>query len=436
MIARLLLVTVFLAAATPAFAQGPYRLYSPITNLATLFSDLFGPTGLRVDSEATLPGEQEHSAHFNAAFQSNFDKFTTAMVNQVVTVPIPSPSAGFTYEFDSSLGVFKRTSNSFGPILAERADTVGAGRASFGFASQHFSFDTIEGLDLRQVPAVFTHDSDHLLGGRQDVVTTVNTISANVSQFTTFLTVGVTDRFDVSAALKVVSNEVKVSSEAQIQRLGTTDELTHFFRQSDGSVGDRRIFYALGRATGLGDITVRLKQRLDRNKAIGIDVRLPTGDPMNLLGTGAPGIQPFVVYSGSYQGISLHVNGGYQWNGSSILAGNPATGESADFPDQATYAAGTDIPVNPRLTLAFDLLGRFYVGAERLSQETFVARDGVTTFPNIVFNRDSFNTLSGSIGFKVNIGQRLLVDGNLLFALDNNGVRDRVTPLLAFEYGF
>jgi hypothetical protein len=30
----------------------------------------------------------------------------------------------------------------------------------------------------------------------------------------------------------------------------------------------------------------------------------------------------------------------------------------------------------------------------------------------------------------------MLLDGNLLFALDSHGVRDRVTPLLALEYGF
>ena len=28
---------------------------------------------------------------------------------------------------------------------------------------------------------------------------------------------------------------------------------------------------------------------------------------------------------------------------------------------------------------------------------------------------------------------RLIVDANLLFALDNNGVRDKVTPLVGFE---
>lgn len=436
MIRRFLIALSLLAVASRASAQEPYRIYSPITNLATMFTDLFGPQGLRVDSEATLPGEQQHSAHFNNDFESNFDKFTTAMVGQLVTVPIPTPSSGFTYEFDSALGVFKRSSGSFGPILSDRAETVGAGRIAFGFAQQHFRFQTIEGLDLDKVPAVFTHDDSQLLGGRQDVVTTVNSIQATVNQFTGFVTVGVTDRLDISAAVKFVSNDLKVKSDATIQRLGTTNELTHFYRLSDGSIGNRRIFYAQGRASGLGDITVRIKNRIDNDMAVGVDVRLPTGDQMNLLGTGAAGVQPFFIYSKSAQRMSPHLNLSYQWNGSSILAGNPATGESADFPDIVAYAVGADLAVNPRVTMAFDVLGRYYIRAERLSQETFVARDGVHTFPNIQFSEDSFNQLSGSMGVKVNLGSRLLLDGNLLFALDDHGVRDRVTPLLALEYGF
>lgn len=436
MIRRFLIALSLLAVASRASAQEPYRIYSPITNLATMFTDLFGPQGLRVDSEATLPGEQQHSAHFNNDFESNFDKFTTAMVGQLVTVPIPTPSSGFTYEFDSALGVFKRSSGSFGPILSDRAETVGAGRIAFGFAQQHFRFQTIEGLDLDKVPAVFTHDDSQLLGGRQDVVTTVNSIQATVNQFTGFVTVGVTDRLDISAAVKFVSNDLKVKSDATIQRLGTTNELTHFYRLSDGSIGNRRIFYAQGRASGLGDITVRIKNRIDNDMAVGVDVRLPTGDQMSLLGTGAAGVQPFFIYSKSAQRMSPHLNLSYQWNGSSILAGNPATGESADFPDIVAYAVGADLAVNPRVTMAFDVLGRYYIRAERLSQETFVARDGVHTFPNIQFSEDSFNQLSGSMGVKVNLGSRLLLDGNLLFALDDHGVRDRVTPLLALEYGF
>jgi hypothetical protein len=421
-------------------AQEPYRLASPVNNLATIFTDLFGPNGLIVDSEATLPGEQLHSAHFNNDFQSNFSQFGTALVGQLVTVPLPSPASGFTYHFDPSTGVFQRTTQSFGPILAERAETIGAGRVSFGFSSQHFSFDAVEGLDLRKVPAVFTHDNAQLLGGRQDLVTTLNSIEATVNRATSFVTVGVTDRFDISMAVPFVSNHVSVVSDATIARLGTTNPLTHFFRLSNGDVGNHRTFTAVGSASGLGDLTLRLKSTVDRRGAAGVaaglDIRLPTGDQMNLLGSGATGLQPFLILSATYQKVSPHLNASYQWNGSSILAGNPATGESADFPDQVAYAAGADISVSGRLTLAFDVLGRYVIDAERLARQEFRALDGVSVLDNIFFSRQSFNSMSGSVGAKVNLFDRLLLDANLLFALDEHGVRDRVTPLIGFEYAF
>jgi hypothetical protein len=91
-----ILAIVCLLAARSASAQDPYTLSSPVKNLATIFTSLFGPQGLKVDSEATLPGEQQHSAHFNADFHSNFDKFTTALVGQLVNVPLASPASGFT----------------------------------------------------------------------------------------------------------------------------------------------------------------------------------------------------------------------------------------------------------------------------------------------------------------------------------------------------
>jgi hypothetical protein len=437
---RVLLVMCLLAVASNARAQDPYVIYSPVRNLATLFTSLFGPQGLKVDSEATLPGEQPHSAHFNSDFQSNFDKFTTAIVGQLVTVPLPSPAAGFTYELDPSTGVFKRSTESFGPILTERAETVGAGRVSLGFAFQRFKFQTVEGLDLNQVPAVFTHDNAQLLGGRQDVITTLNSIEASVAQYTTYLTFGITDRFDISAAMKFASNDLTVRSDATIHRLGTTNPLTHFFRQNDGEIGTERVFWAIGHAAGIADTTVRLKGALDRrpSRAIsaGLDIRLPTGDQMNLLGTGTAGLAPFVIVSSTLRRVSPHLNASYQWNGQSILAGNPATGESAEFPDQLTYAIGADVALNTRITLALDALGSYYVDAERLSQETFHALDERSTFANIAFSRESFNALNGSIGLKVNVIGRLLLDGNLLFALDDHGVRDRVVPLVAFQYEF
>jgi len=429
-----------LAVASGATAQDPYNLAAPVRNLATLFTDLYGSNGLIVDSLATLPGEQPHTAHFTSDFQADFSQFSTALVSQLVTAPLPSPASGFTYRFDPTLGVFQRSTQSFGPILAERADTIGAGRVSFGFVFQRFSFDTIEDLDLSRVPAVFTHDNYQLLGGREDVVTTVSSIEATVSQVTTYVTLGATDRLDISVAVPVVSNSLQVVSEATIRRIGTTNPLTHFFRQANGEIGTVRVFTAVGNASGLGDLTVRVKGSITKDApmrlALGLDVRLPTGDEMDLLGTGTAGLQPFAVWSAAYGKFSPHVNAGYQWNGSSVLAGDPATGASQDFPEQVTYVAGADLSVNSRLTVAFDVLGRYVLDSKRLVRDEFQALDGKSTFPNIVFTTDSFNLLSGAAGVKVNVLGRLLLNANLLFKLDERGLRDKVTPLVGIEYAF
>lgn len=436
----LLLVICVLGPSARAHAQEPYNLVAPVENLATLFHTLFGAGGLVVDSEATLAGEQQHTAHFTSDFQFNFSQFNTALVNQLVTVPLPSPASGFTYEFDPGVGVFRRTTQGFGPILAERAETIGARRVSVGFANQHFVFNTVEGLDLRGVPAVFTHDNAHLGGGREDVVTTVNSIEARVNQLVSYVTVGVTDHLDVSLAIPVVSTSLTIVSDATIQRLGTTNPLTHFYRQSDGSVGTRRSFTATASASGTGDVIARVKgsvlRRGPTSVAVAMDLRIPSGDALNLLGTGAPGLQPFVVVSSTVQRISPHLNVGYQWNGSSILAGDPVTGESDDLPDQVVYAAGADLSTG-RVTVVFDVLGRYLIDAERIVQQDFHALDRAgSLFPNIGFSNESFSQLSGAAGVKVNAFGRLLVTANLLFAFDDHGVRDKVTPLIGLEYGF
>ena len=83
MMKRVMVATICLvASAVPAHAQDPFNLAVPVERLATLFTGLYGPRGLILDSEATLPGEQPHSAHFNSDFQTNFTQFGTALVGQ------------------------------------------------------------------------------------------------------------------------------------------------------------------------------------------------------------------------------------------------------------------------------------------------------------------------------------------------------------------
>ena len=177
---------VLLAVAAPAQAQEPINLSVHVTELSQIFTQLYGPEGLVVNSLTPLETGESHSGHFNSGFESEFSQFGTALTGQIVSLPLPPPASGFTFRFDPGLGVFTRTSNSFGPIMSERYETIGGRKFSFGFAHQRLSFDTIEGLDLGRVPAVFTHDHAELLGGREDVITTVNDIDATVTRSATF----------------------------------------------------------------------------------------------------------------------------------------------------------------------------------------------------------------------------------------------------------
>jgi hypothetical protein len=428
------------ATATSSFAQEPLNLAVQVTELSRIFKDLYGPNGLVVNSLTPLPSGVTHSAHFNSGFESEFSQFGTALTSQIVSLPLPPPASGFTYQFDPALGVFSRTTTNFGPILSERAETIGARRVSIGFAHQKLSFDSIEGVALSSVPAVFTHDDAELRGGREDVVTTLNAIDAEVTRSAVFLSYGVTNQLDISIAFPIITADIVVTSAATVQRIGTTNPETHFFRSHDDEIGTRRIFTAFGHASGPGDITVRLKQTIKRRAsqgtALGIDLRLPTGDERNLLGTGAPGVQPFVAWSANLGAVSPHLNGGYQWNGSSILGGEPGTGESRDLPDLVVYSAGAVIEVHPRVTGAVDVLGRYVIDSPRLQLEDFHALDGVSVFPNITFTSGSFNELSAAAGLKVNVVGRLLVDVNLLVRLNSPGLRDKISPLVGLEYAF
>ena len=423
-----------------ARAQEPYNVTVNVTELSRIFTDLYGPDGLVVNSLAALAGGVSHSAHFNSGFESEFSQFGTALTGQIVSLPLPAPASGFTFEFDPNLGVFTRSTSTFGPILAERADTIGAGRLSLGFAYQRLAFDSIEAMDLQAVPAVFTHDNAELRGGREDVITTVNSIDSEVTRSAGFITYGVTNTLDVSIAIPYVSADIVVTSDATVRRLGTAIPEIHFFRAADDSIGDRRLFTAFGHASGPGDITVRMKQVIKKGQsqgvALGLDLRLPTGDERNLLGTGAPGVQPFAAWSADYGIVSPHVNLGYQWNGSSVLGGDLESGVAEDLSDVAVYAVGAVVALHRRVTAAVDLLGRYIIDSPRVRREEFHALDGRSVFPNIAFDTGSINELSSAVGLKINLAGQLLLNTNLLVRLNAGGLRDKISPLVGVEYAF
>jgi hypothetical protein len=437
--------THFVLVASLAMPAAAAAQNSEAAPLAMLVENVFGPRGMTVYSEERLPDGSTHSAHFNSAFQSNFRQFNIALASQLTSVPLPSPASGFTYRFDPSTGTFVRSTQSFGPILADRAETIGRGKVLFGYNYQFFSFDALEGIDLRRIPAVFTHDDFQLGGGRTDIVVTSNAIEASVAQFTGLVTYGLLDRLEVSLAVPVVRTRLAVASDAIIQRFGTLPGTqVHYFPEptAPNGIGDHAHFSASGTAMGVGDVVLRTKGTLVREGhrafAAGVEVRMPSGDEGDLLGSGAWGVRPFAVVSFAYKRLSPHVNLGYQWNGRSTLAGNPSNGDKGDLPDRITAAVGADLGVTDRLTLAADFLLNRIISSPRMQIREFTAIGplGSGSFDDITFIDSSYYAANGSLGLKVNVATGVLVNFNIRFNASSHGLTDRIVPLLGFEYGF
>jgi hypothetical protein len=298
-------------------------------------------------------------------------------------------------------------------------------------------------LNLSHIPAVFTHDDFQLGGGRTDVITTNNSISASVSQSTFSLTYGASERFDISLGVPLIRTSLSVASDATIQRIGTAaNPAIHFFRDPDapGSYGSERIFVANGSAAGLGDVIVRGKGTAFSTArggiAVGLEARLPTGRAEDLLGSGSFGVKAFEAVSATYGRVAPHLNVGYQWNGRTVLSGDVATGVKGDLPDELSYVVGADVGIEKRLSIAVDVLGRHSADAPRLSSSTFTPAGSQQAFQDIAFGVGSLNLVSGAFGLKANVAGTMLVTFNLQFKLNDAGVRTKVTPLVGIEYGF
>jgi hypothetical protein len=252
----------------------------------------------------------------------------------------------------------------------------------------------------------------------------------------------VTEHLDISIGVPVIRTSLSVMSNATIHRVGTSaNPAIHFFRDPDapGTYGSQRTFVGQGTATGLGDIIVRAKgtafQTARAGVAIGVEVRAPTGHEEDLLGSGSVGLKVFEALSVTYGRVAPHVNVAYQWNGSSLLAGDVTHDIKGDLPDELSYVIGADVGVEKRLSIALELLGRHSSDAPRLSSRTFTAANG-ETFPDISFRVGTLDSVSGALGLKANLAGTLLATFNLLFKLNDAGVRTRVTPLIGLEYGF
>ena len=441
------------------------------TGLACAIPNLYGPYG------QVLPNPF-HAAHFNSTFQSNFTALDTAIATQITLLPLASPASGFTYKYDPTTGGLTQLKESFGPVLTERGETIGRHKFYFGATFQRFRFNKLDGTPLHNFRSVFSHatgtGTDPLTPDppyESQFISTQNSIDLKVNQFTIFGTYGISDRIDFSVAIPILQIGFNVISNATIERTldksgsptetpfgyahyfdpaNTATSLTHTFSNNQYPVqapGDLYANPSKNNAMGLGDVEFRLKgtvYRTDRIRlALLTDFRVPTGDEKNFLGSGAYGLKPSVAVSIRTGRLTPHINAGYQWNGASLLAGDILAGTKSKLPGFAFFSAGTDIGITRSLTLAVDYLGQELINAPRIESSTysveagFTLASGQTSFPTtIAAGKQTYNQSNAAFGLKYNIYDRLIVSGNLLVALNDGGLRERIVPLIGLSYSF
>jgi hypothetical protein len=478
---------VILLTASSAMGQGLCPLNGTLSsNLICLIPQVYGSHGLGVGGPLIF---NKHQGHFENDFVAQFKPISVAVGTQLSSLPKASPSSGITFVYDPALKTFTpSTEQTLGPILGERADTIGRNRVYVGWSFQYFNFDTVDGTDLSTIPAVFQHQPVNpvptppgpcpnpmgltgVFAGQpcfvRDFIQTTNSIDLTVHQYTFYATYGITRHLDVSVAVPILDVRMNVRSVATIVPNSKADPAAGFpgndFHQFDssrvpscgGAIPCLQASFAdSGSASGIGDVVFRGKYQVYKGEhagfALGVDVRTPTGDEKNFLGSGSTGVKPFGVFSYSAR-VSPHVNFGYEVNGDSILAGDfvgpTATNKAESLPNRFIYVVGADIFGNKRLTGAIDLYGQHLSDSPRLVSTPYTdlgkCSDPVcttltpgTTHPNVAGATSGSNLVDLSLGFKVRAFSNLVVTGNVLVKLNDDGLRAKAVPLVGVGYSF
>jgi hypothetical protein len=530
MIKRAVLGIVFVAAfsGASAFGAGPCPAGSSRLACVIPLEYGIGPNGEPFSaSNQGVFASQEHEGHFDNSIGKVLGPVTADIGRQSNLLPLASPSSGIIYTYDTSLKTVVLVTDSLGPILGERAETVGRHRIFVGFSYQFFNFNKIDSVDLHNFPVMLVHADDNVdnslpppaaptvcsaavtatknLNGCafvRDLISTVNSIDLKVNQYTTYVTFGLTSHIDLSMVIPVENVRMSLRSDDTIilgsngfytATPGTPDSATqqprfnhlwgncpvpkpaigasgldpsclnHVFPDptglaQGGSSGSNSV-------TGIGDVVARVKWNVWHGEragvAAGVDVRLPTGDELNYLGSGTYGVKPFGIFSYRAR-VSPHVLVGYEWNGKSITAGDFATGTKARVPNDFVYSAGADASITKWLTASFDVIGQRIsststtiggnvFGTQSLSvvSQPFLAPCGACAAnpnPATVAHNNlqlgsprSYNITNASMGVKFRpLGKlsKLVVTANVLVRLDEGGLSYKPVPLIGFGYTF
>ncbi len=290
-------------------------------------------------------------------------------------------------------------------------------------------------MPLDNVTFNFTHTASSFPGDttrgsplfENDIISVNTSIDLNIQIASVFFTYGLLDRVDIGVAVPFVRTSLRGGSRAQV--LPFAFPSPHFFGTS-ADPSPRAASFFEGSATGVGDVAGRVKVLLVSNERTGFailgDVRFPTGKEEDFLGSGDLSIRGLGVFSARLGNFSPHVNAGYAYRRGDL------------FTDGLLTTIGFDHLLSSWATLAFDLIGEWEVGTNRIplpgpvSFATPTRREIIPT--NIPVRRD--HQLNGALGVKLTNARGFTVVTNALVPLNRGGIRADWIWTAGAEYVF
>jgi hypothetical protein len=364
---------------------------------------------------------------------SAFDALAETLANTAArSIPVVSASAGFTYAYNAELEVFERSSQTLGPIYLERPDTLGRHKFNVNVSYQYVKFDSYDGDDIDSLASPYPIVTNVRSGG---VVTQANAtrlvydLGLNNNVVALSGTFGVLDDLDVNILLPLIQTSFDTGVDALITKTAPPGGA---FSPCVTGCGPRTSNLD-GSAFGVGDILLRAKYLLSRQEqlraALGLQLRLPSGDEEDFQGVGAFEISPAFYVSTLLAGrISPQAN-------LAIDIDTEAVSQS-----QARYGIGVDADVLPRLGLSLAFLGRSEFSESASPSETSFLHlvNGVPREEPLLgldFGRKDYFDLS--FGLRAVVWGEVMVFVNGLYALNDQGLRnDTIIPLIGVEGTF
>ena len=433
-----LLMLMMLAESAPAQINCGAGTSSPSSNLACLVQVAQTPSGLSPASplQPAPPGGA-------VPVRDSLNFLSSAIGAEVSQIPLASPASGIIYTNNPVTQLPEQLDQSFGPILTQRAQTIGRHNLYFATTYQYFLLQDIDSLALKNLPAViYLNSPGNSVSGPPDIAGISNNfLQLKVHQFVGYLTYGLTGRVDVSVAIPLL-------------RVDLRDTFSESFAVSSSfprpaTVSGTRA----GEATGIGDIVfatkvnawkLRRAQKDHGGFSLGVEVRLPSGDSHSYLGSGANGAKPFAnfAYAGHF---SPHFNIGYQFNGKTdlitVASSSTSTLVKGTLPNRLIYSGGVDFALFKKLTVNVDCIAQHVFDAPRATllsppvqvfQNFFLAPSQSVVSPSTA----SYTQADAAGGFKWNPVKGLLFSGNVSVKLNQAGLRSRVVPLMGASFTF